>query len=107
MAHLSEESLTLLALGEALDPQSREHVASCADCTAELASLQRVVHAGRAEAPGASRRDGDGWVLKGRKISDTPVIVDTAPTLYINMNSVQKLGVQVPVEMLGSANLIQ
>ena len=51
MAHLSEESLTLLALGEALDPQSREHVASCADCTAELASLQRVVHAGRAEAP--------------------------------------------------------
>lgn len=51
MAHLSEESLTLLALGEALDPQSREHVASCVDCTAELASLQRVVHAGRAEAP--------------------------------------------------------
>jgi hypothetical protein len=51
MAHLSEESLTLLALGEALDPQSREHAASCPDCAAELASLQRVVHAGRAEAP--------------------------------------------------------
>ena len=48
-----------------------------------------------------------GVVLKGRKIADTPVIVDTAPTLYINMNSVQKLGVQVPVELLGSANLIQ
>jgi hypothetical protein len=51
MAHLSEESLTLLALGEALDPQSREHAASCPDCAAELASLQHVVHAGRAEAP--------------------------------------------------------
>ncbi|WP_426119870.1 anti-sigma factor domain-containing protein [Kocuria sp. LHG3120] len=51
MAHLSEESLTLLALGEAVDPQSQEHVASCPDCAAELASLQRVVHAGRAEAP--------------------------------------------------------
>ncbi|MFW3384842.1 UNVERIFIED_CONTAM: anti-sigma factor [Kocuria sp. CPCC 205274] len=51
MAHLSEESLTLLALGESVDPQSREHVASCPDCTAELASLRRVVHAGRAEAP--------------------------------------------------------
>jgi hypothetical protein len=51
MAHLSEESLTLLALGEAVDPQSREHAASCPDCAAELASLQRVVHAGRAEAP--------------------------------------------------------
>jgi Anti-sigma-K factor rskA len=51
MAHLSEESLTLLALGESVDPQSREHAASCPDCAAELASLQRVVHAGRAEAP--------------------------------------------------------
>ncbi|MEX5259044.1 anti-sigma factor [Kocuria sp. CPCC 205263] len=51
MAHLSEESLTLLALGEAVGPQSREHVAACPDCAAELASLQRVVHAGRAEAP--------------------------------------------------------
>ncbi len=48
-----------------------------------------------------------GVVLKGRKIADTPVILDTAPILYINMNSVQSLGVQVPVEMLGSANLIQ
>ncbi|MEX5234642.1 anti-sigma factor [Kocuria arenosa] len=51
MAHLSEETLTLLALGEAGDPRSREHVAACPDCAAELASLQRVVRAGRAEAP--------------------------------------------------------
>ncbi|MFF0991221.1 anti-sigma factor [Kocuria nitroreducens] len=51
MAHLSEETLTLLALGEAGDPRSQEHVAACPDCAAELASLQRVVRAGRAEAP--------------------------------------------------------
>jgi ABC-type uncharacterized transport system substrate-binding protein len=48
-----------------------------------------------------------GVVLKNRKIKDTPVITDTAPTLYINMKSVERLGVQVPVEFLGSANLIQ
>jgi putative tryptophan/tyrosine transport system substrate-binding protein len=48
-----------------------------------------------------------GVLLKGRKIQDTPVMVDTAPVLYINMNSAQKLGIQVPVELLGSANLIQ
>jgi hypothetical protein len=51
MAHLGEETLTLLALGEAGDPRSREHLAACPDCAAELASLQRVVRAGRAEAP--------------------------------------------------------
>ncbi|GAA1771360.1 anti-sigma factor [Kocuria aegyptia] len=51
MAHLSEESLTLLALGEAADPRSQEHLAACPECAAELSSLQRVVRAGRAEAP--------------------------------------------------------
>lgn len=51
MAHLSEETLTLLALGETGDPESQEHVAGCPECAAELASLQRVVRAGRAEAP--------------------------------------------------------
>ncbi|WP_424346698.1 anti-sigma factor domain-containing protein [Kocuria sp. CH-021] len=51
MAHLSEETLTLLALGEARDAQDQQHVASCPDCAAELASLERVVRAGRAEPP--------------------------------------------------------
>ena len=45
-----------------------------------------------------------GVLLKGRKIQDTPVMVDTRPVLYINMNSAQKLGIQVPVELLGSAD---
>ncbi|WP_298589728.1 anti-sigma factor [uncultured Kocuria sp.] len=51
MAHLSEETLTLLALGDAVDPQDQQHVAACPDCAAELASLERVVRAGRAEQP--------------------------------------------------------
>ena len=59
------------------------------------------------EKLGGLLADAVAGVLKGRKIADTPVILDTAPILYINMNSVQALGVQVPVEMLGSANLIQ
>lgn len=51
MAHLSEETLTLLALGVDGDPQDQQHVAACPDCAAELASLERVVRAGRAEQP--------------------------------------------------------
>ncbi|MFI7582858.1 anti-sigma factor domain-containing protein [Kocuria sp. M1N1S27] len=51
MAHLSEESLTLLALGEARDPQIEEHLAACPQCAAELVALEHVVHAGRAGQP--------------------------------------------------------
>ncbi|GGG49280.1 hypothetical protein GCM10011374_09670 [Kocuria dechangensis] len=51
MAHLSEESLALLALGEPLDAQSQDHLADCPDCTAEVESLRHVVLAGRAEPP--------------------------------------------------------
>ncbi|MEX5271671.1 anti-sigma factor [Kocuria sabuli] len=51
MAHLSEETLTLLALGEADDPRSQDHLSACPDCAAELADLEHVVRAGRAEPP--------------------------------------------------------
>lgn len=51
MAHLSEETLTLLALGEAEDTRSRDHLSACPDCAAELGALEHVVRAGRAELP--------------------------------------------------------
>ncbi|MFI7483874.1 anti-sigma factor [Kocuria sp. M1R5S2] len=51
MAHLSEETLTLLALGEGPDPRSRDHLESCPECAAELEQLRHVVRAGRASAP--------------------------------------------------------
>jgi hypothetical protein len=51
MAHLSEETLTLLALGEAGDPRSQDHLSACPECAAELSSLEHVVRAGRAEPP--------------------------------------------------------
>ena len=51
MAHLSEETLTHLALGEDQDPRGREHLAACPACAAELASLEHVVRAGRADPP--------------------------------------------------------
>lgn len=51
MAHLSEETLALLALGEALAPPSRDHLASCPECAAQLAPLERVVRVGRADPP--------------------------------------------------------
>lgn len=51
MAHLSEETLALLALGEADDPRSQDHLSACPECAAELGSLEHVVRAARAEPP--------------------------------------------------------
>ncbi|WP_083665175.1 anti-sigma factor [Kocuria sp. CNJ-770] len=51
MAHLSEESLVLLALGEAGDLQVQEHLAGCRECATELESLGHVVRVARADPP--------------------------------------------------------
>jgi hypothetical protein len=61
MAHLSEESLALLALGEPLDAQSQDHLADCPDCAAEVESLRHVVLAGRAEPPAPAAPGPDVW----------------------------------------------
>ena len=48
MAHLDDEHLALLALGdEQPEVLAREHLAGCARCAAELESLSRVVRVGR------------------------------------------------------------
>ncbi|HYI32649.1 MAG TPA: anti-sigma factor [Glaciibacter sp.] len=48
MTHLDDESLALLALGEALpDANQREHLLTCSRCEAEVASLTRLVSIGR------------------------------------------------------------
>ncbi len=47
MSHLDADSLTLLALGEEAETADR-HLAACEICRDELASLRRVVAAGRA-----------------------------------------------------------
>ena len=52
MAHLSEETLTLLALGETRDPRNQQHLDACPECAAELASLERVVRAAAGFARG-------------------------------------------------------
>ncbi|MCQ1995217.1 anti-sigma factor [Arthrobacter sp. zg-Y1171] len=46
MQHLPPEALALCALGEA-GPQDTAHLDNCAECTAEVTALQRVVTAGR------------------------------------------------------------
>ncbi|MCC3301142.1 anti-sigma factor [Arthrobacter sp. zg-Y895] len=46
MQHLPPEALALCALGEA-GPQDTAHLGNCAECTAEVTALQRVVTAGR------------------------------------------------------------
>ena len=46
MQHLPSETLALNALGEA-SPEETAHLEQCAQCSAEVAAMQRVVHAGR------------------------------------------------------------
>lgn len=53
MPHLEPEDLALAALGEPLEPAARDHLAGCAQCSAEHASLAGAVAAGRSAAPGA------------------------------------------------------
>ncbi|VXB27049.1 Putative transmembrane anti-sigma factor [Arthrobacter sp. 9AX] len=61
MQHLDPEALSLFALDEPLDAEGTHHLRSCPECTAEVASLRRAVHAARTapdtgwlEAPGAN-----------------------------------------------------
>jgi hypothetical protein len=49
--HLEPEDLALAALGEPLEPAARDHLADCAQCAAEHASLAEAVAAGRAAGP--------------------------------------------------------
>jgi hypothetical protein len=53
--HPSPDLLALLALGEeAGTPEERAHIASCAECQAEIADLSRAVAVGRQGRPGDS-----------------------------------------------------
>lgn len=52
MAHCSEDSLVMLALGHTpLSPDQAAHLQQCPVCTDELGSLRRTVAAGRAGEP--------------------------------------------------------
>lgn len=61
MAHLSEESLVLLALGEAGDLQVQEHLAGCRECATELESLGHVVRVARADPPAPAAPGPEVW----------------------------------------------
>ncbi|WP_309124837.1 anti-sigma factor [Kocuria sp.] len=74
MAHLSEETLTLLALGEPIDPRGRDHLADCAECAAELASLQHVVRAGRAEPPAPAAPGPGVWAAIHAELGLSPAV---------------------------------
>ena len=62
MQHLSSEALALNALGEAT-PEEAAHLQQCAQCSAEMEALRRVVTAGRAPAApeGLSRPPSSVW----------------------------------------------
>jgi hypothetical protein len=62
MTHPDEEVLALMALGEEVGgPEVRDHVTTCAHCSAELASLRRVTHAGRSGATTLERPSDAVW----------------------------------------------
>lgn len=50
MLHCDEESLSLVALGEAPTPAQDRHLRECAECREELSALRRVVDAARVPA---------------------------------------------------------
>jgi hypothetical protein len=65
MQHLDPEALSLFALDEPMDDASVNHLRSCPECSAEVASLRRAVNAvrtvpdsGGLEAPGANVWEG-------------------------------------------------
>ncbi|MFE7631277.1 anti-sigma factor [Kocuria sp. NPDC057446] len=99
MAHLSEETLTLLALGETLDPQHLEHVDACTDCAAELASLQRVVRAGRAEAPALTAPGPAVWAAIHTELGLSDAVV--ADPLADSRDDVPDAGVRRGTEDVG------
>ncbi|NQX12952.1 anti-sigma factor [Microbacteriaceae bacterium VKM Ac-2855] len=55
MSHIDPEQLALIALGERPDEAELEHLASCVECSGDVAALAEAVRAGRApvdlEAP--------------------------------------------------------
>ncbi|GEO94534.1 anti-sigma factor [Kocuria turfanensis] len=61
MAHLSEESLVLLALGESGDLQAHEHLAACPECATELEALGHVVRVARADPPAPAAPGPEVW----------------------------------------------
>lgn len=52
MEHVDPEVLALASLGEPLADDEREHLATCAQCSDEVAALSEVVAVGRSSAPG-------------------------------------------------------
>ncbi|MCG7288293.1 anti-sigma factor [Cellulomonas sp. ACRRI] len=63
MPHLDPEDLALAALGEPLDATSRAHLAACAGCAREVASLAAAVAVARDGSGDASVPPPDGvWV---------------------------------------------
>lgn len=52
MEHVDPEVLALASLGEPLADDEHEHLATCAQCSDEVAALSEVVAVGRSSAPG-------------------------------------------------------
>ncbi|MFS0702826.1 anti-sigma factor [Cellulomonas sp. 179-A 4D5 NHS] len=52
MEHVDPEVLALASLGEPLADDEHEHLATCAQCSDEVAALSQVVAVGRSSAPG-------------------------------------------------------
>ncbi len=46
-------------------------------------------------------------LIKGKSIKDTPVKVDSDPIFYVNAKSAEKLGIEIPYEILEAAEMIE
>jgi putative ABC transport system substrate-binding protein len=46
-------------------------------------------------------------VIKGKKIGAVPVKVDPKPMFYVNAKTAQKIGVEVPFQILQAATVVE
>ncbi|GAB2625058.1 anti-sigma factor [Pseudactinotalea suaedae] len=80
MSHCDPDVLALAALGEELPAADADHLAACATCAAEVASLRAVVDAGRVRGPLERPHDRVWEAIAAEIASETPAAPVSGPT---------------------------
>ncbi|MBI5160670.1 MAG: anti-sigma factor [Micrococcales bacterium] len=78
MAHLDDDTIALLALGEPADAHAAEHLAECPDCAREVGSLAEAARVGRetVSTERLARPEPRVWAAIAAEIG-----IDTEPTM--------------------------
>jgi anti-sigma-K factor RskA len=78
--HCDPDDLALMALGESTgSPSDAEHLASCAECRAEVDGLRAVVEVGRAADPVVEAPPGQVWTRVAAELGLSRAVAAPAP----------------------------